>query len=111
MTSRAVVPTLRQPAAEHRPISGFWAASCESRARQAIRQLEQATQERLFRSRILRHVHRALAAAQYSAKRDHQKLVEVMQAGVAGPWILETLPAGDKSVQHDLSPQAFHADG
>jgi hypothetical protein len=66
-------------------------------------------QERLLRSRILRQVHRALPAAQHSAKRDHQKLVEITQPGVAGPWILKALPAGDKLVQHDLpagvSPQ------
>jgi hypothetical protein len=90
-----------------------WAGSSWRNSRLKVswlgRQLEQAAQERLLRSRILRHVHRALAAAQHSAKRDHQKLVEIMQPGVAGPWILKALPAGDKLVQHDLpagvSPQ------
>jgi hypothetical protein len=33
MTAAPVVPTLRHPAPENRPLPGFLAASCESRAR------------------------------------------------------------------------------
>jgi hypothetical protein len=52
-----------------------------------------------------------LAAAQHRAERDDQKLVEVVQCGVAGSRILETLPAGDKLIQGDLPCGVFNANG
>ena len=61
-----------------------------------IRQLEEAAQERLFRPGEQRHVHRALPAAQHRAQSNHQQLMEIVQPGIAGSWILHAFPAGGK---------------
>src|SRR3954453_7095030 len=68
-------------------------------AGQTVLQLEKAAQKCLFRFRESRHGNRALPAAQHRAKRDYQQLVEVMQAGIAGARVLQTLPAGDEPIQ------------
>jgi hypothetical protein len=52
-----------------------------------------------------------LAAAQHPAQRNDQKLVEVVQRGVSGSRILETLPAGDKLIQGDLPSGVANANG
>jgi hypothetical protein len=52
-----------------------------------------------------------LAAAQHRAKRNDQKLMEVVQRGVAGSRILETLPAGDKLIQGSLPRNVSDANG
>jgi hypothetical protein len=56
-------------------------------AGEAIGQAEKTTQEGLFRFGEFRHVHRALAAAQNRTQGNHQKLMEIMQPGVAVPRI------------------------
>ncbi len=55
--------------------------------------------ERLLGLREQRHVHRTLPAAQHRAQRDEQKLVEVMQGGIASPRIVQLVPARRKLVQ------------
>ena len=57
----------------------------------AVLQPEKAAQERLFGLGEQRHVHRALAAAQHRAQRDHQQLMEIVQTGIAGSRILQSL--------------------
>jgi hypothetical protein len=71
-------------------------------AGQAVLELQEAPQERLLRNRKCRHVRRTLTAAQDRAQGDDQQLVEVVQAGIAGPRVLQSLKAGDKLVQHGL---------
>src|SRR5271165_4301313 len=80
-------------------------------AGQPVRQLEEPAQERLLRLREHRHVRRALPAAQHRTQRDHQKLVEVMQRGVAGSRVLETLSAGSKLIQGGLPVGVSNANG
>src|SRR5208282_4760349 len=76
---------------------------------QAMFQLEEAAQERLLCHRECRHVGRTLAAAEYGAQGDHQKFVEVVQTGIAGPRVPQTLPAGDKLIQGALPRCVLHA--
>jgi len=68
-------------------------------ARHPVGQRQDAAQERLLGLRKQRHVHRTLPAAQHRAQRDEQKLVEVMQAGVAGPRVVQLVPARRKPIQ------------
>jgi len=79
-------------------------------ARQAVFQLEEAAQERLLCHRERRHMCRALAAAEDSAQGDHQHFMVVVQAGIAGPRVLQPLPAGDKLIQDALPTCVSHAD-
>ena len=71
-------------------------------AGQAVLQLEKAAQKGLFRFREPRHRHCTLTAAQHRAERDHQQLVEVVQPGIAGARVFQTLPAGDELIQDVL---------
>lgn len=48
-------------------------------------------------------VHRALAAAEDGAQGDHQKLVEVVQTGIPGSQVFQTLPARGKLIQAVLT--------
>jgi hypothetical protein len=75
----------------------------------AVLQLKEAAQERLFCLCEQRHVDRALATAQHRAQSDHQKLMEVMQTGVPGSGILQTLPARRKLLQGIVKRHIFHA--
>ena len=56
-----------------------------------------------------RHIDRALTAAQHGAQGNHQQLMEIVQGGIAGPRILQTLPAGDELIQHDLPRRGVRA--
>jgi hypothetical protein len=58
-----------------------------------------------------RHVCRTLTAAQDRAQGNHQQLVEIVQAGIAGPRVLQSNKAGDELVQHDLRRRLWHAGG
>jgi hypothetical protein len=71
-------------------------------AGQAVVELQEAPQERLLRNREGCHMRRTLTAAQDRAQSDHQQFVEVVQAGIAGPRILQPLKAGNKVVQHGI---------
>jgi hypothetical protein len=70
----------------------------------AILELEKSAQERLLRLGEQAHVHRALPAAQNRAHRYRQNLMKVMQSGVAGARVVQTVPAFDKAIQ-DLLPR------
>ena len=70
---------------------------------------QKVAQERLFRFRKPSHVHRTLAATQHCTQRDHQQLMEVMQPGVPGSWVFQTLPAAGKLIQGVLPPQVSRA--
>ena len=74
-------------------------------ARHPVGERQDAAQKWLLGLREQRHVHRTLPAAQHRAQRDEQKLVEVMQAGIAGPRIIQLVPARHKLVQ-DNPPHA-----
>jgi len=50
-------------------------------------------------------------APQDRAQGDHQQFVDVVQAGIAGPRVLQPLKAGDKVVQHGLPRQSWLAGG
>jgi hypothetical protein len=65
----------------------------------AVLQLEKAAQRRLFRFRKPRHGNRTLTTAQHRAERDYQQPVEVVQPGIAGERVLQTLPTGDELIQ------------
>jgi hypothetical protein len=75
-------------------------------AGQTVLELQEAPEEWLLRNRECCHVRRTLGAAQDRAQGDHQQFVEVVQAGIAGPRILQPLKAGDKLVQHRLPRQS-----
>ena len=75
-------------------------------AGQAVPQCEETTQEWLFRAGEQRHVHRPLPAAQNRAQGDQKQLVEVVQGGIAGPWIVQALKARDKLL-HGVLPGVF----
>jgi hypothetical protein len=47
--------------------------------------------------------------AQHRSQSDHQKLMEVMQTGVPGSWILQTLSARRKLVEGLVKRRIFHA--
>ena len=74
-----------------------------------ILQLEKVAQERLFRLCEQRHINRPLATAQHGAQSNQQKLMEIMQRGIAGAWIIQALPAGRKLGQRIIMGQVFHA--
>ena len=69
----------------------------------AILELEKSAQERLLRLGEKAHVHRALPAAQNRAHRYRQNLMKVVQRGIAGARVVQSVPAFDKAIQ-DLSP-------
>ena len=73
----------------------------------ALLQLEEAAQERLFRFGKPGHFHRALTTAKDSAQRDHQKLMEVVQTGIPGSRVRQPLPAADKLFQGVLPTACF----
>jgi hypothetical protein len=75
----------------------------------AILQLEEAAQERLFRLCKQRHIDRPLVAAQHGAQSNQQKLMEIMQRGIACSRIIQTLSARGKLVQGVIMGQIFHA--
>jgi len=77
-------------------------------ARRPVGEREDAAKKPLLGLREQRHVHRTLPAAQHRAQRDEQKLVEVVQARVAGPRVVQLVPAGRKLVQ-DTTPHARRA--
>jgi len=79
-------------------------------ARQAAFQLEEAAQERLLCHRERRHMCRALAAAEDSTQGDHQQFVEIVQTGIAGPRVLQPLPADNKLIQGALPRCVLHVD-
>ena len=70
----------------------------------AILELEKPAQERLLRLGEQAHVHRALPAAQNRAHRYRQNLMKVVQRGIAGARVVQTVPAFDKAIQ-DLLPR------
>jgi hypothetical protein len=77
---------------------------------QAMLKLEKAAQEGFFGFGKPRHRHRALAAAQGGAKRDHQQLMEIMQPGITGSRIFQTLPARGKGLQGILHRRVYTAE-
>ena len=77
----------------------------------AILKSEEAAQEHLFCFRKPCHRHRALPATQDGAQGDHQKFMEVVQASIAGPWILQTFPAGGKLIHGVLPRRVPDAEG
>ena len=66
----------------------------------AILQLEKPAQEGLLRLREQAHVHRTLPAAQNRAHRYRQNLMKVVQCGIAGARVVQTIPAFDKAIQN-----------
>ena len=78
-------------------------------AGQAVLQLQEAPEEWLFGNRKCCHMRRTLTAAQDRAQGDHQQFVKVVEAGIAGPRILQPLEAGDKLVQHGLPQRLWLA--
>jgi len=80
-------------------------------AGQAILELEKPTQERLLRLRKQAHIHRALPAAQNRAQRDRQNLMKVVQRGIAGARVVQTVPAFDKAIQNNLPRRKSSATG
>lgn len=48
-------------------------------------------------------------APQDRAQGDHQQFVDVVQAGIAGPRVLQPLKAGDKVIQHGLPRRSWLA--
>ena len=65
----------------------------------AVLQLQEPAQKRFLGFRKQRHVDRALPATQDRAQRDHQKFMEIMQRGIAGSRVIQTLPTGGKLIQ------------
>ena len=78
---------------------------------QAMLKLEKAAQEAFFCFGEPRHRHRALAAAQGGAERDHQQLMKIMQPGITGSRIFQTLPARSKLLQSILQRRVYNAEG
>jgi hypothetical protein len=76
----------------------------------AVFQLEDAAQEWLFRLREQGHVDRTLPAAQDGAQGDQQKLLEVVQTGIAGSRVFKILPKRGKLIQSTLKARVSHAD-
>ena len=76
-------------------------------ARQAVRQPQEATKKSLLRLRKKRHVNRPLAAVKYRAKRDHQKLVKIMQSSVPGPGVLKAIPTSRKFIQQFIPQRSI----
>src|ERR1022692_4470147 len=74
-----------------------------------IRKLEKAAQERLLGLREQRHVDRALTTAEHRAQSDHQQFMEIVQTGIAGSRVFQTLPASRKLVQAILPACVSHA--
>jgi hypothetical protein len=68
----------------------------------AVLEVEKPAQERLLRLREQAHVHRALPAAQNRAHRYRQNLMKVVQRGIAGARVVQTLPAFEKAIQNHL---------
>jgi hypothetical protein len=66
---------------------------------QAVLQTEELAQERFFRLGKFGHVRRVLPTAQDRAQGDHQQVVEIVQGGIAGSRVFETLPAGSNLFQ------------
>ena len=80
-------------------------------ARQAVGEFEETTQVAFLRLRKQRHIDGALTAAQHRAKRDDQKLVEIMKSGVPAARVFQLFPTGRKLLQHRLPSHDSHAYG
>jgi len=68
----------------------------------AILELKEPAQKWLLRLREQAHVHRALPAAQNRTHRYRQNLMKVVQRGIAGARVVQTIPAFDKAIQNHL---------
>jgi len=66
---------------------------------QTLLQLEEAAQKRLLRLGEQRYIRRSLASAQHRAQSNDQKLIEVMQNGIAGARVFQALPTRGKLMQ------------
>jgi len=71
-------------------------------AGQTVLQLEKAAQEPFLGLRKSLHGNRTLTAAQHRAERNDQEFVEVVQPGIAGARVLQTLPGATHEAPHVL---------
>ena len=67
-------------------------------------------QKSLFRLGEQRHIDRPLPTAKHRAKSYHQKLMEVVKAGIAGTRVFKTLPKRFKFFQDILPDRDSLAD-
>jgi hypothetical protein len=74
----------------------------------AVGQLQKAEQERLFGFGELRHVNRAMAAAQNSAERSSEVHENHDSSGIAASRILQAFPATDKLFHTISTARLFH---
>ena len=71
-------------------------------AGRTVLQLEETAQQRLLRPGKNRHVHRALPATQNRAQGNRQQFVEVVQAGIPAPPVLQIRKARGKLIQFGI---------
>jgi hypothetical protein len=57
-------------------------------ARRTVPEVEELPEERFLGLGEQRHIHSTLPAAQNRAQRDDQQGVEVVQGGIAAPWVV-----------------------
>lgn len=76
-----------------------------------VLKFEKAPQSRRLRLSEQCHIDRTLSATEGSASRNHKQLVEIVQTGIAGSWVLQALPARQKSVHRILAERLLHTSG
>ena len=76
-----------------------------------VRRFEETAQKRFLRFGELRDIGGVLAAAHHLGQSDRQQIVQIVQSGIPGSRVLETLPARTEFFQSILPGRVSHATG